>query len=128
MTPLWEKALRASALAHVSFGLGDYDGTANRAYYAMFDAARALLRKRQGLTADVTKRHSTTIEQFSLFYAKAGLIDKELGRAFRSAFDARAKADYADSSIDKTAAIALLADMDAFLAAVAPLLAESPAP
>ena len=124
MTKIWEKALRAAALARVSFDLGDFDGTANRAYYAMFDAARALLRQRQGMTADLTKRHSTTIEQFSLFYTKTGLVDKALGRAFRSAFDARAKADYGDASIDKEAATQLLADMDAFLAAVAPLLHE----
>ncbi|WP_237574056.1 MULTISPECIES: HEPN domain-containing protein [Burkholderiaceae] len=37
------KAKRAYASARVLLGLGDVDGAVNRAYYAMFDAARAAL-------------------------------------------------------------------------------------
>lgn len=37
------KAQRASASAALLLGQGDIDGACNRAYYAMFDAARAAL-------------------------------------------------------------------------------------
>ncbi|OYY94936.1 MAG: hypothetical protein B7Y41_05095 [Hydrogenophilales bacterium 28-61-23] len=36
-------AARACASARVLFDLSDVDGACNRAYYAMFDAARAAL-------------------------------------------------------------------------------------
>jgi uncharacterized protein (UPF0332 family) len=37
------KAVRACISARVLLDLGDVDGACNRAYYAMFDAARAAL-------------------------------------------------------------------------------------
>lgn len=38
---LMDKAERAAASARVLLDAGDADGACNRAYYAMFDAARA---------------------------------------------------------------------------------------
>ena len=45
LTPdvLMAKADKASSSARALLDLGDVDGAANRAYYAMFDAARAAL-------------------------------------------------------------------------------------
>lgn len=45
LTPaiLMTKADRACLSARALLDLGDMDGTCNRAYYAMFDAARAAL-------------------------------------------------------------------------------------
>ncbi len=40
---LREKASRAVASARLLLDAGDVDGACNRAYYAMFDAARAAL-------------------------------------------------------------------------------------
>ena len=40
---LLDKAERALASAQVLLDIGDVDGACNRAYYAMFDAARAAL-------------------------------------------------------------------------------------
>ena len=40
---LMAKAARACASARALLDLGDVDGACNRAYYAMFDAARAAL-------------------------------------------------------------------------------------
>ena len=40
---LMAKAVQASASAKVLLDTGDADGASNRAYYAMFDAARAAL-------------------------------------------------------------------------------------
>jgi uncharacterized protein (UPF0332 family) len=41
---LMTKAARAVASAQALLELGDADGASNRAYYAMFDAARAAMR------------------------------------------------------------------------------------
>ncbi len=38
---LFSKARTAAASARILLSAGDYDGACNRAYYAMFDAARA---------------------------------------------------------------------------------------
>ena len=40
---LMAKAMRAVASAEALLGMADTDGACNRAYYAMFDAARAVL-------------------------------------------------------------------------------------
>ena len=40
---LLEKATRAASSAKLLLDTGDTDGACNRAYYAMFDAARAAL-------------------------------------------------------------------------------------
>ena len=40
---LFEKAIRAVSSARLLLASGDADGACNRAYYAMFDAARAAL-------------------------------------------------------------------------------------
>lgn len=40
---LMAKAIQASASAKILLNNGDTDGACNRAYYAMFDAARAAL-------------------------------------------------------------------------------------
>lgn len=42
-TALMEKADQACSSARALLNLGDADGACNRAYYAMFDAARAAL-------------------------------------------------------------------------------------
>ncbi|OYY22159.1 MAG: hypothetical protein B7Y68_08890 [Thiotrichales bacterium 35-46-9] len=40
---LLDKSDRALASAQLLFSAGDYEGACNRAYYAMFDAAKAAL-------------------------------------------------------------------------------------
>ncbi|WP_337689594.1 HEPN domain-containing protein [Mycetohabitans sp. B46] len=61
LTPvaLMAKAERAYASARVLLDLGDVDGAVNRAYYAMFDAARAaLLASGAPVEPDVGRTHS----------------------------------------------------------------------
>ena len=57
MTPnqLMGKAARAVASARLLLSDGDVDGACNRAYYAMFDAARAALLVLE-LTLDQTRK------------------------------------------------------------------------
>jgi uncharacterized protein (UPF0332 family) len=59
LTPkaLMAKAVRACESARVLLGLGDVDGAANRAYYAMFDAARAALIASAALVEPDMEKH-----------------------------------------------------------------------
>ena len=118
MSPLWNKAVEAAAAARLLFEAGHYNGAANRAYYAMFDAARAYLRKMHGINSGALKRHATLIEKFSLLAIMSGEIDKSHGRALSRAFDDRIVADYGDRTIGEAEARTLLEKMDAFLAAI----------
>ena len=70
-TELMDKADRAIASAKLLLDAGDVDGPCNRAYYAMFDAARAALLL-SGAPVDpvVAKSHSGLISAFSLHLVK----------------------------------------------------------
>ena len=89
------KALRALASAHTLLQDGDCDGACNRAYYAMFDAARAaLIASKAPVPPEIAKTHSGLIAAFSLHLVKTDLFPKELGRSFNKAEDLRLVADY----------------------------------
>lgn len=62
----------------------------SRAYYAMFHAATAIL-YHYGLRV---KSHSSAISLFGEHIVKTGLVDKEIGKSLRRAFDLRQKSDY----------------------------------
>lgn len=94
------KAKRALASAHKLLQDDDSDGACNRAYYAMFDAARAaLIASRAPVPPEIAKTHSGLIAAFSLHLVKPGLFPVELGRAFNRAEDLRLVADYKGDSI-----------------------------
>ena len=76
MTPdqLMGKATRAVASARLLLSDGDVDGACNRAYYAMFDAARAaLLVLVPGIDPALVKSHGGLISMFSLHFVKPGI-------------------------------------------------------
>ena len=59
---LLEKATQAAASARLLLESGDMDGACNRAYYAMFDAARAvLLASEAPVGPEVARTHSGLI-------------------------------------------------------------------
>ncbi len=62
----------------------------NRAYYAMFYAALALLACRQ----IGTSRHSGAIAMFAEQFVKTGRFPRDVARRFRQAFDRRCRSDY----------------------------------
>ena len=79
---LLAKAIRAAASAKVLLDTGDADGACNRAYYAMYDAARAaLLASGSPVEPEIAKTHSGLISAFSLHLVKAGRVSVELGKA-----------------------------------------------
>jgi uncharacterized protein (UPF0332 family) len=83
---LMAKARRAQVSAQRLLEDNDNDGACNRAYYAMFDAARAaLIASKAPVPAEIAKTHSGLISDFSLHLVKTGLFPVELGRALNKA-------------------------------------------
>ena len=102
MTPidLMVKAQRALGSAKLLLDSGDVDGACNRAYYAMFDAARAaLLVIEAPVPAEVARTHNGLITAFSLHLVKPGLIAVEQGRSLNKVEDLRLIADYRDAPV-----------------------------
>ena len=63
-------------------GEGDADGACSRAYYAMFDAARAAL---LATGYDVGRTHRGVLAAFSDRLVKSGRMPKEMGRLLKKA-------------------------------------------
>lgn len=94
------KARRAVASAYKLLQDNDNDGACNRAYYAMFDAARAaLIASKAPVPPEIAKTHSGLIAAFSLHLVKPNLFPIELGRALNRTEDLRRVADYKGDSI-----------------------------
>lgn len=93
-----ERAIESAKLLHEA---GDVDGACNRAYYAMFDAAKAvLLATVPTIDPTIGKTHSGLISAFGLHMVKTGLMPVEFGRAFNRAHDIRQVADYTGDLIE----------------------------
>jgi uncharacterized protein (UPF0332 family) len=113
---LMTKARRALASANKLLQDGDNDGACNRAYYAMFDSARAaLIASKAPVPPEVAKTHSGLIAAFSLHLVKPGLFPVELGRAFNRAEDLRLVADYKGDPLTEEEALWALQHAQTFL-------------
>ncbi len=85
---LAEQALKT---ARMNLETGDFRAAVNRAYYAIFYAASAIL-----LTQGVERRkHSGVISAFREQFVKAGLIEAEYSHIYGETLVAREDADYA---------------------------------
>ena len=106
---LFAKAQTAATSARILLDAGDVDGACNRAYYAMFDAARAALLA-CGIDESIvnTKTHSGLISKFSLELVKSGQVSVELGKSLNKVEDLRLMADYkGDAVLEEDAAWAV---------------------
>lgn len=113
------KAHTACSSAHALLALNDWDGAANRAYYAMFDAARAaLLASGAPVEPDVGRTHSGLIGAFGKFLVKDGPVSKDLGRLLNRAHEIRQLADYGGASIEPADARQLVEQAQAFVSAM----------
>lgn len=123
---LMSKADRALASARLLLDSGDADGACNRAYYAMFDAARAAL---SALSiqdmANAAKTHNGLIAAFGLQLIKPGQIPKELGKMLNRAEEVRLLADYTGGSVELTDADDLVDQAATFVNAIRCHLASS---
>lgn len=97
------KARRALQSAQVLLDSGDADGACNRAYYAMFDAARAaLLASGAPVDPEVARTHSGLITAFSLHLVKNKRVAVEFGKSLNKVEDLRLIADYKGDPLIET--------------------------
>ena len=116
---LMAKATRAAESAALLLDDGDLDGACNRAYYAMFDAARAALLAAGVQTgAEVPRTHGGVISAFSLHLVKPGRVPLELGRALNRAEEIRLVADYKGETVDRKHAAWAVAQATTFVHAM----------
>lgn len=120
LTPdaLMSKAVRACTSARALFDLNDVDGACNRAYYAMFDAARAALLASGAVQPDIGRTHSGLITAFSQHLVKNGPIAKEMGRLLKRAEETRLIADYKGDSVELADAREMVEQAETFVEAM----------
>lgn len=85
-----ESAYKTFEAAKILAENGFWNSAVNRLYYSLFYAVNALLVVNEILT----KSHSSTKSQFSLYFVKTGKFDKKYGRLLSELFDWRQKGDY----------------------------------
>ncbi|HID86441.1 MAG TPA: HEPN domain-containing protein [Anaerolineae bacterium] len=94
---------------------GFYSSAVNRAYYAIFYAANALLSTR-GLSRG---KHSGVIAAFRRYFVKPGLIEAEYSDIYGRVMDSRHTGDYeVDVAIDPQVAEDDLGDARRFVARI----------
>lgn len=91
------KARLALAKERIGFAreilkMGDYKTVANRSYYAVFSAMRAVL----ALDGFDAKKHSGVIAEFRRRYLKTGILPKELSYTIDALVEIRQGSDYDD--------------------------------
>ncbi len=114
---LLAKAERALISADLLLSAGDPEGACNRAYYAMFDSARAALLRIAPDFLEI-KTHGGLITAFSQHLVKAGHIPVEFGKAINAVEDMRVAADYKSESIKPDNAAWAVAEAHRFVDAV----------
>ena len=125
MNDYWKKAIDAAQDARILLAAGKANGAASRAYYAMYDAARAAL-ETVDLDLAKAKSHSAIISRFGNHIVVGQGVDPDLGRYLNTTEDLRIAADYDRTGIPIENARETVERMDKFLAAIAGLLGENP--
>ena len=116
---LMAKAIQAVTSANVLLDAGDPDGACNRAYYAMFDAARsALLASSAPVEQEVARTHSGLISAFSLHLVKTGRVPVELGRSLNKVEELRLIADYKGDPLGRDESAWAVSQAQAFVQAM----------
>ncbi len=87
-----EKAKDDYETAKINFLHKKYSQSANRSYYAMFHAVRALL----ALDRFDSSKHWGIISYFNKHYIKTNLIDPKYSKMLMDAFNVRQNCDYDD--------------------------------
>jgi uncharacterized protein (UPF0332 family) len=88
----------------------------NRAYYAMFYAALAML----AVIGETTSKHSGVLALFDKYFIKPQILPKEIGKFLHQAFDMRQMGDYEEEAeLTKEDARQTLAAAEKFIETVA---------
>jgi uncharacterized protein (UPF0332 family) len=89
----------------------------NRAYFAIFDAARAALGAVDPKLLK-TKTHATVVRRFGKHLVEERGFDRSLGRAFSQIEDLRLAVDYENEEVDDARVQKAIEDAERFIAAV----------
>jgi uncharacterized protein (UPF0332 family) len=99
----------------------DFADSISRSYYAIFQAARALL----AIEQLESRKHSGVIALFNRYFVKTGKADKQLGIVLKDARRSREMADYSDVvEFAREDAEGQLQDAEMFVEAVTKLVEE----
>ena len=124
---LMTKARIACESARALLERQDSDGACNRAYYAMFDAARAaLMATNAEIPLNIGKTHSGVLTAFSQHQVKNGPVPRDIGRLLKQAEELRLVADYSGDSITLDDARALVEKAESFVDTLASILDAPP--
>lgn len=124
---LMTKARIACESARALLERQDSDGACNRAYYAMFDAARAALMVTNAeIPLNIGKTHSGVLSAFSQHLVKNGPVPRDIGRLLKQAEELRLVADYSGDSITLDDARALVEKAESFVDTLASILDAPP--
>jgi uncharacterized protein (UPF0332 family) len=116
---LLEKAHRKNKSARVLLEIGDTDGACSRAYYAMFDAARAaLLLSKAQIQPGSIKTHAGILSAFGMHLVKEGPFPKDTSRILKAALDLRIEADYMGDDISLDVAKEAVSAAETFVESV----------
>ena len=121
LTPetMMAKAEKACLDARLLLENGSSDGATNRAYYAMFDAARAaLLASGASVDLEQVRTHAGLIGAFGNYLIKNGPVSKEMGVFLRRSLKVRMTADYDGDSVELEDARKIVEQAENFVAAM----------
>jgi uncharacterized protein (UPF0332 family) len=121
-----EKANRNLKSAELLLTNEDPEAACNRAYYAIFNAARAALWVSGKPERAMAKTHSGMIAAFSEHLVKAGHIDVKHGSNFGSESKRRMLSDYGGGVLSADNAKEAIANATAFLSAVKQWISTQP--
>ena len=117
MSVYFEKSRKAFESAKLLFEAGQNEGAANRAYYAIFHAAQAVVAQLAPVKPKDIKTHSGLRRLFELHVVRPGLIDKAIARHIKEAEGTQLVADYAEEHVVRAEVLRALRDAEEFIAA-----------
>ena len=88
----WNTQLNAFPRQETYLKQGNYESAANRSYYAVFHAMRAVL----AFDESDMKRHSGIISEFRRRYIKTEIFETRMSEIISVLFDVRTDSDYDD--------------------------------
>ena len=116
-----EKSKRNLELARTLFDKGTYSFAINRAYYAAFDAMRAV----NALDRFDSSKHSGVISHFNQYHVKSGDFDLSVSSVIKRAARLRERSDYEDFyEPEEEDAKRVIEEVAVFLEAVGSYLAK----
>jgi uncharacterized protein (UPF0332 family) len=119
----WDQARESLEAARREFAAGSYGFAVNRAYYALFYAASALLLEE----GRKFKKHSGVRATFNKEIIKTGLMEKKHGDLYNELFDDRQLGDYvAFTKFDALYVRGKIEACEKFLTDLGPLLKSLP--